>query len=84
MRKTISMVLALASWLINGPTVVQEELTAVFSTVPCHHDLTCRGETSQDIISLNSTLIMVSRVIRDIIIRSNKPHRLILNLVSSD
>lgn len=41
-----------------------------FYTVPCHHVLARRGETSQD-ISLNNTLIMASRDIQDIIMCSN-------------
>lgn len=47
MRKTISVVLALAFWFIKDPSVLQEDLTPVFQAVACHLALTCRGETSQ-------------------------------------
>lgn len=55
-------------WRLKGPSVLQASVLLFFShTAPCHHVLTCVGETLQD-IPLNSSLIMVSRDTQDVII----------------
>lgn len=44
MRQTISLVMALAFQFIKGPSLLQGNFTAVFSTVLFHSVITCREE----------------------------------------